>query len=141
MRPGSAAKPESQIDKTAIDVAAILHPLLVESLYPRTFTGNIALSVHFQDGNVCHIKALDSDEQEPGKLVSTFVSSKDAADGGAGQVGNVLESAIRDLRVKMGTIAPGFFGVVCLTIEIEAGICSRVIWARERVHRKVTGGR
>lgn len=118
------------IDSTAKDVAAILHPLLVETLHPRTFTGNIAISLHFQDGNVSHIKVLDSDELEPGSAREPNKSTGEA------EVANVLESAIRDLRLKLASISSGYFGVVTLTIEIEWGICILVTWARERVHRR-----
>lgn len=127
----TAQKPQP-FESVAQDVAKILYPMLVESLYPRTFTGTIGLSIHFQDGAVCHIKQLDNDQTVPGsRPMATKEGAKDW------DLDHVLQSAIRDLRVKLDTITPGYFGVVTLTMEIEAGICTLISWGRERVHRKV----
>ncbi len=112
------------------DVGAMLQPMLLETLHPQTFSGTIGLSIHFKDGVLCHIRQLDNEDIAPGaqKKASGQTASQD--------VSSVLNSAIVDLREKLQPIKPGYFGIVTLTIELEAGICRKVNWDRERIHQR-----
>ena len=114
-------------DAICRDVITILAPLLAECLYPRTFTGKLGVTLNFQNGAVRHIKSLDGEEQTPG------VAEREPA--GPGDSGNVLESVIADLREKLPGLLAGYSGSLSLSIAIEAGICRKVVWERERFFR------
>lgn len=114
----------SPADGICRDVSNVLRPILLESLHPRTFTGKIGLSIHFQAGSVRHIKALDGEEQTVG------VQRPGLTEPAGGD--NVLESALADLRGKLPAMLAGASGSLTLTIEVEVGICRKVVWDRER---------
>lgn len=138
-----AAAGTSAIDGIVRDVAAILYPLLAENLFPQLFTGEIALSVHLDDGHVRHIKAIDSCKRQPGwREPASGVAAGGGAAGVAGgaaansDVDHVLHSALLDLRGKLSTVSAGFFGAITLTIQVERGICKMITLERERFHRQ-----
>ena len=118
----------SPADNICRDVTTILAPLLEESLYPRTFTGKLGLSINFQSGSVRPIKSLDREEQVPGVV-------RESPAGGLAGWDNVMESVIRDLRGKLAALLAGYSGSLALTIEVDSGICRKVVWERERFFR------
>lgn len=128
----STSRP-SAFDGIARDVAMILRPILAESLYPQKFTGDVSLAVHFDDGNVRHIRAIDLGKKKPGEIpaAAVVVETNKSPD-----IDYVLNSAIADLRNKISTIAAGFFGAVTLTIQIEYGICTLITLGSERFIRQ-----
>lgn len=120
------------------EVASILHPMLVMSLHPQTFTGDLGVSIHVQDGSVCHVKEFSNSKLKPGDTPPRELERlpQKLAASGEKLTDNVLESATRDLRLQLTTIAAGYFGVIVLTLEIDRGVCTLVTCGRERVHRR-----
>jgi hypothetical protein len=113
------------------DVSTILRPMLVASLFPCQFSGTLCLSIHFKDGIVCHIRQTDIDQITPGAKQDKPRAACDSKD-----IDSVLQSAMVDLRAKLTTIARGYFGIVTLTIDLDAGICRKVSWQQERIYRR-----
>lgn len=117
-------------ESVAQEVSRILNRMLEQSLYPRTFTGTLGIAIHFQAGSVCHIREIDDDQFEPGmKAVA-------AADENGTDVAKVLNSAMSDLEAKLASIEGNFWGVLALTMVLNAGICRKVSWARDQIHKR-----
>lgn len=119
---------ESPFELVARDVGGILRQMLLATLHPQRFTGEIGLAIHFKDGVLCHIRQTDIDSILPGTKENKPAQAESADD-----VDRILASAIDDLRQKLQPISAGYFGVVTLTIELNAGICRKVNWSRDRI--------
>lgn len=115
--------------------AVILSPLLDDSLYPGVFSGDIGLSLHIHGGIVGLIKENRTRKTAPGGDTPKPVSPDEC------RSGNVLQSAMRDLRSELAMVASDFFGTITLNLQIDRGMCTMVLCTREQSHRLIDGAK
>lgn len=128
-RESSSSPPRGiDLDGTAKHAAGLLYPLLLESLHPQQFSGDLGLSIHIQEGRIYHIREFITSKEQPGVVKSQNSPPDDLG-------GNVLESAIASLRGQLSPIGADYFGIITLTIEVRQGICRMVQCGRERVYK------
>jgi len=137
-RESSSSPPRGiDLDGTAKHAAGLLYPLLLESLHPQQFSGDLGLSIHIQEGRIYHIREFITSKEQPGVVRGGLQGSQQTPPDDLG--GNVLESAIASLRGQLSPISSDYFGVITLTIEVRHGICRMVQCGRERVYKSPRG--